>query len=217
MPPSSGQLPSGTDYERLYNSQRGTIKETQRRWDEYRGQMEARLALAQQDVANAQRQLQELTGRNQALTQQVANVPVLQDQANLVPVLQDQVQKLNLAMLYPTIIGQMQVEQVTGEDGVERQERRNAVLQMLMSSSIQGDAWQRMVEDVAGTLGRETVTPRAPDTTMIAPGQPAAPAAAPTALEELQAQRNEASLAGRYEDARALNDQITDLMGSQPS
>jgi len=213
VPPTSTDVSAQdptADFERKFNSQRGTIKERQRQWDEYQGVMETRLKAAESMVRVQEAQLVEMRATTQRLTEQLSGVPVLRESANKVPVLQEQMDKLKFAMQFPTLIEQAKVVEVTNDAGEITQVRQNTVLDMLLSSSVQGENWQRMAEELAVTLTRESPVglPASRPLGMTLPGGPPQPIGGGDSIEELKAQMRTAYQTGNYQQVDEITSAI---------
>lgn len=201
---SAGEADTTRDYERLYNSMRGTFKESQRQWDEYQGQVETRMSSQQATISQLTQQLDDAKREIERLMNEAETVPELRKTADRVPELNDQIEKMKHAMLFPTIIGQTVVEEDEGQEV-----RRNAVLEAVLTSNLKGEAWQKMVEDVAMRL-ETRAPPAARPLSMTTPSEEGQPAAGES-IESLRAYRQELLLEARYEEAQEINDRIVQM------
>jgi hypothetical protein len=219
IPPKSTDVesPEKEDWRRKYDSQRGVLLERQRQWDEWRGIVEARMESLQDQLAVANRQLAEETTTRTQLAQQVEQLPTIQETASRVPQLEQQIDRLHFAMQLPSIVAQAKEVEVTGDDGTVRQERQNAVLDMLLSSTVQGPQWQRMAQELAQTLQRQSPEglPPARPLDMTPPGGPPPPTGG-NSLEELYAQLREAYQSPDMQDrVRQITDAIAEAKGAK--
>jgi hypothetical protein len=155
-----------------------------------------------EEIAEAQAQLQAVTSQRDNYQTQLENLPQLQETAGQVPTLQNQLQRLETVLRYPTLLSQTTVETQTktGEDGQETQVevRSNPFLDLALSSQLEGDAFQAMLNQLEGripTAQQPTVPQGTTPTQMNVPSQPQP--VATTGLADLQQQ---------YEDARNRGD-----------
>jgi len=117
-------------------------------------------------------------------------------------------EKLGFVLKFPKLIAQGKVveEEVEGE---KIKKRVNPFLDLVLSSSLEGEAFEKMVAELAGAMG--TTPPATVATTQgaIPPGNPQ-PTVAVTA-DDLARQRNEARDSGDYSLASELNLQLLEL------
>lgn len=200
---------TAAQWRRKFESMRGNLMERQRQWDEYQGRIEARVSAFENRISDLQNQVAGLQTENGDLKTQLENADDLRKAAGQVPQLTDQLEKLRYAARFPSIISQAKVVEVQGEDGQTVQERQNTVLDMLLSSSVQGEDWQKMVVELSQTLERQPIAgqPPARPLDMTPPGS-APPPAAGDPIAELEAKQEQAYIDGNWDEVRALNDQL---------
>jgi hypothetical protein len=109
-------------------------------------------------------------------------------------------------MQFPSLIAQTKVIETTDDQGVVQQTRQNTVLEMLLSSTVQGADWQKMAEDLATTLARQSPAglPPAQPLDMTPPGSPPTPTGGGNTIEELQAAMTAAYNAGEFIEVSRL-------------
>jgi citrate synthase len=138
---------------RLYHNLSGQLTAYVSQSEEYRGQLEQRLRTAEEAVRTFQAQATQAEQRAAQLQTQVEGLPALQEQANQTNTLQEQVDKLHLLMNYPAVTTRF----VEREEPVEGQEeprtvRVNPTLDLLMTSTLQGEDFATHVRDFVATL-----------------------------------------------------------------
>ena len=216
VPPASTQvsaLEPTADFERKFNSMRGTLKERQGQWDEYRGAMEERLRAAENLARQLQEQLSGNQGKLEQLSGQVTSLQALQETANQVPVLQQRVDKMQYAMQFPSLVAQARVVEQTDEAGAVTQVRQNPVMDMLLSSTVEGDDWNKMAAELAATLERSSPAglPPSRPLDMTPPGAPPQPTGGGGSIEELQAQMQAAYASGDYANVNRITMEMAEL------
>lgn len=213
IPPSSTVLKALSDenikWERKFDSTRGNWIQERAQWDTDKGKFEAQVRGLTEKNASLQVELTTLKTAQATLTQQVGAIPELQKQAGRVDQLQNQNAKLQAVLKYPQLVNQVAVVETKGDDGKTTKERKNPFVDLVLNSTLTGQAFLGMLEDLAGRLAVSA----APGSTT--PGVsplhmtilPPAPVQA-TTLEDLKRQANEASLAGDTDLFFRLQDQI---------
>lgn len=219
IPPSSTTLPDDTDWKAKYDGMRGRLMQLNTQWNERLGAQDEtikdlgkRLETTSSQLATAQEQVV-------AFTQQVESIPQLQEQANKVETLETMNQRLDLIMRYPQIINQTKVEEVEVEvDGEKQtqQKRANPVLDLLLSSNLQGEQYAALVAQMAQTLPAESGTPPAPDSPPVVGTSPPAPVQA-NEEADLQKQVWDAREDGNYTLMNELMNQLAALKDKQAS
>lgn len=233
IPPASSviqaQSPGETlDWQRRHDSVRGNWMAERSHWDTQRGFMEQQIRGLEAQVTAVQTQNQQLATERETLTEQVASLPDLQQQAAQAEELLNRSAKLEAFMRYPQLVGQTQVSTTTetneaGEE-VEVQRRVNPILDLVLSSTLGGQAYVDMLNDLAARFDvpRGTVVEPPPppppagtplDMTTTVPQTPQP--AGPTSLEELRRRRDEARDDGDYETFFQLQDAIGDELLKQ--
>ena len=225
------QVPSaepGVEYtsqqwESKYHGLRGSFIQAQRQWEERRGMLEQQIATLQQQVQSLQAQTQQLQQERDQLKQQVEALPTLEERASFADALEVQVERLELLVRYPEIWGQVEVVEVEDEEtGEKREERRNPFLDMILSSTLDGDEFEQMVNDLAAKLrAGQTPTQSSQPATETAGtpqattgGMPPTPAP-PQDIESLRQQALDAQLAGDYDKAWKLWEELAKLKTQQ--
>jgi len=121
-----------------------------------RQQMEAREKELLDQIQALQSQIE--SGQTQASTLQT-QLADLRAQAELIPTLNDQITQLQAAQAqhgklaimleYPQLLGLSVKETVTGEDGTQTEVSHNPVRRLIESSTLEGDALRRQIEQLA--------------------------------------------------------------------
>jgi hypothetical protein len=241
MPPTSQQLRQADpniDIDRQFNHLRGEVNSRIGEWDTWRGAAERthqslqnELGAARQRATQLQAQLQELQSTNETLQQQSA----IAAQASALQVQNDRLTRL---MRYPQLLQQRVVEERTNEAGEAQQVEINPYLDLLMNSTLQGDAFEAAAARVnAGLSAQPPTTQDTPPasgqqatlnalnnlgtvgggslpTTFVTP-PPGTAQTDDQKLSTLAQQRDEAMDSGDYAQARKLEDQILDLRRKQ--
>lgn len=201
--------PEELKWERLFNSTRGSWMQDRVQWDTLKGQFEQQIRTLTETSTGLTKELTTLKTAHETLTQQVGAIPELQKQADRVDSLQSQNVKLQAVLKYPQLVNQVTVVETQGDDGKTTKERKNPFVDLVLNSTLTGQKFLGMLEDLAGRLA----VPAAPGATI--PGAsplhmtilPPAPVQA-TTLEDLRRQANEAALAGETDLFFRLQDQI---------
>lgn len=207
MPPTSTQVvrtegkQSQEDWKRKFDSIRGELDAKQSQWDTWLGNTQTVQAQLQDELREVQEQLRAVSDERDNYKTQLESLPQLQEQANQVAPLQEQLQRLETVLRYPTLLGQTTVETQTqtGDDGqeVEVEVRSNPFLDMALSSTLQGDAFRSMLNQLEGRIPTASQPQPVPQGTMNVPSQPAP--VATTGLADLDAQYEEARATGDHE------------------
>jgi hypothetical protein len=142
------------------------------------------------------------------LTEQLIGLPAIQEQADKATTLEAQGLRLEAILRYPEIVGKTEMVNVSAEGEDEKLERVNPFLDALLSSTLGGDAFTALAEQMAGQLGVGVIGGETP------PGQqqvgPPPPTPAPSgSIENLRAQALEAQRAGDYDKANGLWDAVS--------
>lgn len=218
MPPSSStvrlQEGENTDFERKYNSLRGEWKAKEAQWESYCGQLEAKIEILNRQLAQTQGRASELeTGKTQ-LEQQVAGLPTIQQRASLADDLEEQIVKLRYVTQFPEIVGQVEITEVE-ENGQKVSKRENSVLDMLLSSTLKGPAFQEHVGKLAKKLGTphgEQKSGPVLEAGMTSPPMPTSS----NLLDEIDKQIWEARNAGDYKLVNELLDKKVEAKYKKP-
>lgn len=227
LPPNSSQLlanDENTDFRRRYDQLRGTLQAASQQWATRDGYMGQQTSALQQQLTVLQVQFAESQQANQQLLGQTQQLPDLQEQAGLSETLQSRVGRLEQLLRYPQIIARTAITDRLDEAGqVVGQDHNNAILDMLLTSSLEGEEFTQMVDEVNRSLGAApaaTAAPGQPPTSnpMSMTTNPPTPVAGDR-LAELRRLRNEASLTmstdGGAEFERLQNEIMTELQNRQ--
>lgn len=220
MPPTSTQIvrdegeQTQADWQRRFDSVRGELRTRQSQWDTWLGSTQTLEAQLRDELREVQEQYRAVSSERENYKAQVENLPQLQEQASQVPPLQQQLQRLETFLRYPKLLGQTTVETQTqtGEDGQETQVevRSNPYLDMALSSTLQGDAFQSMLNQLEGRMQApqpQTVVPQG--TAMNVPSQPQP--VVTTGLADLQQQYEEARNRGDGDESFRLIARMMEL------
>lgn len=225
-------------WESKYHGLRGSFKQAQDIWLEKEGMLTEQVKALQAQIAGLTEQLSASQGQAQGLQTQVDGIAELQERASLADELEIQVERLSMIMDFPEILAQTSMITV-GEGDDQTTERQNPFMDMLMTSTLDGDSFEVMVNQVAEKLraGQPAATPEpeptesAPTTTEPTPGsnEPtpggivtvgSPPPPAPTGGRTIEVVRDEAmkaQLDGDYETASALWDEHMAMTTAKPS
>jgi len=173
IPPTSTELGEDADLARRYENARGQIKAYRNGMEEYTGALEQRLHTATASLNEAKATIGKLEKVVESLQGQLGEIPGLKEKGSLADNLQQQVDRLSLLMHYPQVVGAVQVKEVEKEDGTKEQVRENPVLDVLMSSSLSGDAFKASVDKFVSTLGAPPKEPLQTETGSVTPVAPA--------------------------------------------
>lgn len=213
-PPTSTQIvreagaSDQKDWKRMFDSIRGEIDGRQAQWDTWKGQSDTVITQLREEIASLRGQMQTVGAEKDGYQAQLEALPQLQQTASLAEALQAENSKLKEVLRYPTLLAQTVVE-TTQEDGQEPQEvRSNAFLDLALSSSLQGDAYKRLLEQIESKLPQISTTapPPARPLNMVVPGQPAP--VQTTTIAELREALQEASNRGDRDEARRINEEL---------
>ena len=208
--------PEELRWERLFNSTRGSWLQERVQWDTEKGKFEAQVRNLTEKNDGLQKELTALQQTQETLNGQVEAIPELQKQANRVDGLQNQNAKLQAVLKYPQLVNQVAVVETTDGDGKVTKERKNPFVDLVLNSTLTGQAFLGMLQDLAGRLGVPTspTTPTPGVNPLHMMTTPPVPIQA-TTVEDLRRQRNEASLAGDTDLFFKLQDQIGEEIRKQ--
>lgn len=203
IPPSSTTMPAGTDYKAKFDGLRGAMMALQTQTAEQIGALEQQLRAVSSESNMKDEKISAAEANIAKLTEQLAGLPAIQEQANRVPTLESQRQRMEAILRYPEIIGKTVT--VTSGDGEDQETtRENPFLDSLLSSTLTGDAFTALVEQMAGQLRGEVQEPSGQQ-----PGGPAPPTPVPSgSVDDLRKQALEAQRAGDYDKANRLWDAV---------
>jgi phage FluMu protein gp41 len=163
-PPSSGQPPAG---QQTTFSRGDVYADDDKKWkDKFHGytgalnqqrqQAEARERELQGQIDALNQQIEAETARASSLETQLGD---LRAQVELIPSLNKQIDELQAAqvsherlavmMEYPQLLGLTVTETVTNEDGAEEEVSHNPIRALIQSSTLEGDALRRQIEQLA--------------------------------------------------------------------
>lgn len=218
MPPTSTQVERDTgakttkDWKRQYDSLRGELNARQSQWDTWLGQQQTLSSQNREVLAEAQGQLQTAQSERDDYKTQIESLPELQQQAGQVTPLTDQLSKIQTILRYPGILSQTTVETVTAEDGTESTTRNNPFLDLALSSTLEGEAFQQMLVGLEAKLPTQPAVPQGTETApspMNVPGQPQP--ITTDAMAELDRQYDEARASGNSEEQYRILEQKLNL------
>lgn len=214
IPPKSTIIQAATpgqdvNWERQFNALRGTMIADRANWDTAKGQNDAITTQLREQVQQLQGSISSLTTERDSLQATTEGLPELRETAGRVPDLLEQHRKLQAVLHYPGIVGQAQEVEIEAEDGTKTKQKKNALLDMILTSRLDGENWDRMLHDVAEALpGLGEAPPAAqPLQGVTTPPQPVTK----PSMDELITQRNNAMLEGNYIRASELNAEIANL------
>jgi len=208
VPPSSTTMPAGTDYKAKFDGLRGAMMALQTQTAERIGSLEQQLRAVGGESTMKDEKLSAAEVNITNLTEQVSGLPALQERADKVETLEAQGLRLEAILRYPEIVGKTELVAVEGED--EKFNRVNPFLDALLSSTLSGDDFVALAEQMAGQLGtggwtEGEVIPSGPQ--QVGPNPPT-PVPSGSA-DDLRAQALEAQRAGDYDKANGLWDQVS--------
>jgi hypothetical protein len=217
IPPSSTALPDGTDWKAKYDGTRGAWMQAQTAWNEQLGAREEAIKSLRTQLQTANTQLTEAQNQIQTFTQQVEGIPQLEERAKQAETLEVMNQRLELIMKYPSIVNQTEVVEeeleVNGEKKTQ-QKRVNPVMDLLLSSKLQGDQYDALVAQMAGKFSAGEGAPAPPPGSPLVGTPPPSPAPSDEA-GDLRKQIWEAREAGNHSMVNELMDQLADLQDKQ--
>lgn len=210
IPPSSTVLPADTQYRQQYDGLRGAFKAARTQWDETRGSLEEQLRSTKSELELLRQQSAQLTTQHTTYQEQLASLPDLQERAGLAEGMEVQLERMETIMRFPGIIGRTKEVQV-GEGDDAHTERQNPFMDMLLSSTVTGDDFMAMVQQIAGQL-TETPAAEPPSTPVTGGGSPPpTPAPGEKTVDSVMKQAQAAQLAGDYDEANRLYDEVSVL------
>ena len=212
-----------TQWESKFHGLRGSFKQAQAAWQEKEGMLTQQIKTLQGQLGTLNSQLGNAQSQVEQFQAQVEALPQLQERAEQADAFEVQLERLGTIMNYPEILAQTE-EAIVGEGEEATTERRNPIMDLLMSSTMEGDAFVQMVEQVATKLragqqlepepsGEGEPEPRNPPAPIGAPPPPA-PTGGDT-LESLRKQAMEAQMSGDYQTATKLWDQVLEAENKQ--
>lgn len=197
VPPPSSQIDT-ENLARRFDTERGKWQQYMSEVASWQGGMQQQLNTARGLLNDRVARVQELERQLAALQEQVNAVPGLKEQASQAAQYQEQLDRLKQITAYPEVVNRVQEQQVAKEDGTTEVIRVNPILDMLMNTNLQGDAFHQNLVGVVATLTQSQVPPAAPSSQ--APptaGMTPAPMAS-SADEAFWQQYNEAQAKGDY-------------------
>jgi len=179
-------------------------------WEETKGGMEEQLRSMKSELEVLRQQSTQLTAQHTTYQEQLATLPTLQERAGLAEAMEVQLERMETIMRYPQIISRTEEVQV-GEGDSARVERQNPFMDMLLSSTVEGDDFLAMVNKIAGQLSTPAAapTPTPPVTAGGAP--PPTPAPEGETIESLLKQAMDLQMEGDYPGANAIYDKVSKL------
>jgi len=210
IPPSSTVLPSDTKYREQYDGLRGAFKAARTQWDETRGGLEEQLRSTKSELELLRQQSTQLTTQNTTFQEQLTALPGLQERAGLAEAMELQLERMEIIMRHPQIIARTAVVTV-GEGDTAHEERQNPFMDMLLSSTVSGDDFLAMVNQIAGQLNVPAATPITTSPVTAASAPPPTPAPGDETIESLLKQANALSLEGKYDEVNAIYDKVSVL------
>jgi len=205
VPPPASELGADVDLERRWANMRGQVMAYRNGMEQYTGSLEQRVHTLTASLTQANATIKKLEGVVESLQGEMNEIPGLREKVGLADELQQQVDRLELLMTYPQVVGATQVTQVEGEDGAVQEVRENPWMDLLMSSKLTGDAFKASVEKLIPTLGapKEPAPPPA-ETGSVTP----VPPAEENKIATLWNRYNEAMSEGDRELANRVLDEI---------
>jgi len=216
VPPSSTTMPADTDYKAKFDGLRGAMLALQTQSRERIGSLEQQVRAANSEAQVIIGKLSAAEANIGKLTEQLAGLPTIQEQANKATALEAQAQRLEMILRFPEIVGKTEMVDTSEEDENEKFERVNPFLDALLSSTLSGDAFQGLAEQMAGQLGAGEWTEAGEEQTPLGqqPGGAAPPTPVPSgSLDDLRKQALEAQRTGDYEKANTLWDAVSAKRG----
>jgi len=218
VPPSSTTMPADTDWKAKFDGLRGAMLALQTQSRERIGSLEQQVRAANSEAQVAMEKLSAAEANIAKLTEQLEGLPAIQEQANKATTLEAQTKRLEMILRFPEIVGHTEMVDVSEEGEDERFERVNPFLDALLSSTLDGDAFQELAEQMAAQLGAGEWTEggdeQEPSPLGQQPGGVAPPTPVPSgSLDDLRKQALEAQRAGDYEKANSLWDAVSAKRG----
>lgn len=194
--------------------------QAQATWNEKEGMLTQNVQSLQAQLTTMQEQLVAAQAQSSTLQTQVDGIAALQEQAGHAQELELQVDRLGTIMDYPEIIAQGQ-DVTTGEGDDAVTERQNPFMDMLMSSTLETEDFEKMVNQMAERLRAGQPVPALSEPPEPAPTVPVGtpPPPAPTEGDTLAALKQKAmaaQMAGNYQEAEKLWDAYNDKLTSKP-
>ena len=219
LPPASASLISDdpkTDFRRKYDELRGTLKSALSQWDEIYGQLNTGIkasGVVQTQLQLLQQQHATLVAERETTKTRLGE---LQMEANKVTSMAAQNDKLQSIMRFPQIITAAKQVEVTGEDGTKTVSTVNPLMDLALSSTLEGEQFSALLEQLAGQIAPPGQAQPPPvqqgasnPAEMITTSPP--PAGGDT-IATLRAQSTEAMDAGDYELFYQLQDKIVGML-----
>lgn len=217
IPPSSTVMPDETDWRAKYDGTRGAFKQAKSQWDEQRGAIEQGSKGLQQQLEVTTSQLTQAQEQVVVLTAQIEAIPQLTERANQADRIEALNARLELIMRYPNIVSQTElVETVVGEgdEATTQVERSNPVLDLLLSSSLQGEEYALLVAQMnAKFTAPPAATPLPTGSLLVGPGPPTPVSGG--GIEDLQRQVLEARENGDHDLVTELTNQMAEWRDQQ--
>lgn len=206
VPPSSTTMPPDTDYKAKFDGLRGAMMALQTRSAEQIGALEQQLRAVGSESGMKDEKLSAAETNIANLTEQLTGLPAIQERANKVEGLEAQGLRLEAILRYPEIVGKTELVDTSAEGEDEKFERVNPFLDALLASTLAGDAFSALAEQMAGQLGTgERIDGEPPQHV-----GPPPPTPVPSgSLDDLRAQALEAQRSGDYDKANGLWDAVS--------
>ena len=199
-------MPAGTDWKAKFDGLRGAMMALQTSSQERIGSLEQQVRASGGEKGMLQEKLSAAELNITKLAEQMDGFPAIQEQANKSTALEAQTARLEAILRFPEIVGKTEMIDVSGDDEDEKFDRVNPFLDALLSSSLGGDAFTELAEQMAAQLGTgEWEGEETPQ-----PGGTKPPTPVPSgSLDDLQKQAREAQRSGDYGKANELWDQVS--------
>jgi len=202
-------MPAGTDYKAKFDGLRGAMMALQTQSAERIGSLEQQVRASGSESTMLQEKLSAAELNITELAEQLSGLSAIQEEANKVTGLEAQASRLEVILRFPEIVGKTEQLDVSEEGEDEKFERVNPFLDALLSSTLGGDAFKELAEQMASQLGTGEWAEGEK-----APGQvgpPPLPTPIPSgSLEDLRKQAMEAQRAGDHSAASKLWDKFAE-------
>lgn len=217
LPPASTSLAADdpkTDFRRKYDELRGTLKSARSQWDEVYGELSTGIKAGNATISQfqaLQQQLQVLAAERQVTQTRLGELQAEADKVTGLAAMNDKLQNI---LRFPQIVTAAKQVEVEGEDGKKTTKVVNPLMDLALSSTLQGEDFAALLEQLAGQLGPQQAQTALPQTA----GNPAEmittppPPAGGDSIDELRKQATAAMDAGEYELFYQLQDKIVGTM-----
>lgn len=212
VPPSSTTMPAGTDWKAKFDGLRGAMMALQTSSQERIGSLEQQVRTSGGEKTMLQEKLSAAELNITNLTEQLTGLPAIQEQASKTTALEAQTARLEAILRFPEIVGKTEMVDVSAEGEDEKFERVNPFLDALLASTLEGDGFTSLAEQMAAQLGAGEWGEG--DGEQTPPGQQPGGTGPPTpvpsgSLDDLRTQALEAQKSGDYNKANSLWDQVS--------